>query len=45
MAFITYLIQMVVKMFLIVAVAFGGIRLGKVLRDKKDAKDEAKAEN
>lgn len=40
MAFITYLIQMVVKMILIAAVAFGGIRLGKVLRDKKDAKNE-----
>ncbi len=41
MAFITYLIQIVVKMILVGAAAFGGIRLGKVLRDKKDAKNAA----
>ncbi len=38
MAFVAYLIQTVVKMFLIVGVAFGGIRLGKFLRDRKESK-------
>ncbi len=45
MAFVTYLIQMVVKMILVGAVALGGIRLGKFLRDRKDAKTAAEAEN
>ena len=38
MAFVAYLIQTVVKMFLIVGVALGGIRLGKFLRDRKESK-------
>ena len=38
MAFVAYLIQTVVKMVLIVGVAFGGIRLGKFLRDRKESK-------
>ena len=38
MAFITYFAEMVVKVLLVSAVAFGGICLGKKLRDKKDAK-------
>lgn len=38
MAFISYLIQMVIKMVLVAAVAFGGICLGKKLRDRKDEK-------
>ena len=38
MAFISYLIQMVVKMILVAAVALGGIRLGKILRDRKEEK-------
>lgn len=38
MAFLSYLVQMVVKMIVVAAVAFGGIRLGKVLRDRKDMK-------
>lgn len=38
MDFIVYLVQTVVKMLLIAVVAFGGIRLGKKLRDNKDAK-------
>ncbi|MGI6019582.1 MAG: hypothetical protein ACOX8M_12475 [Marvinbryantia sp.] len=40
MDFIVYLVQTVVKMLLIAAVAFGGICLGKKLRDKKDANKE-----
>ncbi len=40
MDFIVYLVQTVVKMLLIAAVAFGGIRLGKKLRDRKDANKE-----
>lgn len=44
MAFLAYLVQMVVKMILVAAVAFGGIRLGKVLRDRKDAKTAAEKE-
>lgn len=44
MAFITYLIQMIVKMILVGAVAFCGIRLGKYLRDRKDAKSAAEKE-
>lgn len=45
MAFVTYLIQMVVKMILVGAVSLCGIRLGKFLRDRKDAKTAAEAEN
>ncbi|MFR8170584.1 MAG: hypothetical protein ACLU9Q_07155 [Marvinbryantia sp.] len=45
MAFVTYLIQMVVKMILVGAASFGGIRLGKFLRDRKDAKTAAEAGN
>ena len=37
MAFITALLQTVFKMVVIGAVAFGGIILGKKLRDKKNA--------
>ncbi len=44
MAFITYLIQMIVKMILVGAVALCGIRLGKYLRDRKDAKSAAEKE-
>lgn len=44
MAFVTYLIQMIVKMILVGAVALGGIRLGKLLRDRKDAKTAAEKE-
>lgn len=38
MAFLGALIETIIKMVIIGAVAFGGIRLGKSLRDKKDAK-------
>lgn len=44
MAFLAEFITTVVKMFLIAGVAFGGIRLGKLLRDRKDAKTAAEAE-
>ncbi len=40
MAFISYLIQMVIKMILVGAVAFGGIFLGKELRARKQKKEE-----
>ena len=40
MAFLSYLIQMIVKMILVAAVAFGGICLGKKLRDRKDEKSQ-----
>lgn len=42
MDFVVYLVQTVVKMLAIAAVAFGGIRLGKTLRDRKDAKQNEK---
>ena len=38
MSFVGYLVETVVKMILIAAVALGGIGLGKVLRDKKSSK-------
>jgi len=38
MAFIATLIQTILKMVIVAAVAFGGIVLGKKLRDKKDSK-------
>ena len=40
MTFLVALFQTIVKMLIIVAVAFGGILLGKYLRKKKDEKDE-----
>lgn len=43
MAFLAEFIITVVKMLLIAAVAFVGIKLGKLLRDKKDAKTAAEA--
>ena len=36
MAFVASLLQTVIKMIVIGAVAFGGIILGKKLKDKKD---------
>ena len=44
MAFLAEFITTVIKMLLIAAVAFGGIKLGKLLRDRKDAKTAAEAE-
>jgi large-conductance mechanosensitive channel len=41
MAFLSEFITTVINMILIAAVAFCGIRLGKVLRDRKDAKTAA----
>jgi len=41
MAFFAELITTVVKMIILAAVAFGGIRLGKVLRDRKAAEKAA----
>jgi hypothetical protein len=40
MAFLATLIQTIIRMVIIAAVAFGGILLGKYLRAKKDEKDE-----
>lgn len=40
MTFLATLIQTIIKMLIIGAVAFGGILLGKYLRKKKDEKDE-----
>ena len=37
MAFIAALIQTLIKMVIIGAVAFGGISLGKKIKDKKDS--------
>lgn len=37
MAFIATLFQTIIKMVVIAAVAFGGIVLGKKLKDKKNA--------
>lgn len=45
MAFFAEFITTVIKMFLIVGVAFVGIRLGKLLRDRKDAKTAAAEES
>lgn len=38
--FLTALIEVIIKMVIIGAVAFGGIMLGRYLRKKKDEKDE-----
>lgn len=43
MAFISYFVQVVIKMLAIVVVAAGGIKLGKVLRDRSDAKKAVQA--
>lgn len=40
MTFLVTLVQTIIKMLIIVAVAFGGIVLGKYLRKKKDEKNE-----
>lgn len=40
MAILTTLITTIVEMILIAAVAVGGIRFGKLLRDRKDAKEK-----
>ncbi len=40
MTFLATLIQTIIRMVIIAAVAFGGIMLGKYLRRKKDEKDE-----
>ena len=40
MLFLTTLIETLIKMIIIVAVAYGGIQLGRYLRKKKDEKDE-----
>lgn len=39
MAILTTFIKTVVEMVIIAVVAVGGIRFGKVLRDRKDAKE------
>jgi len=39
MAFLGTLIQTIIKMVVVGAVAFGGIILGKRLRDNKDTKE------
>lgn len=39
MEFVAGLIETVIKMVFIAAVAYGGIRFGKYLRIKKDARD------
>lgn len=44
MAFLAEFITTVIKMLLIAVVAFGGIKLGKRLRDRKDTKTAAEAE-
>ena len=41
MEFLSTFITTVIEMILIACVAYGGIRLGKVLRDRKDAKNQA----
>lgn len=40
MSVLSEFIITVVKMIVIGAVAFGGIKCGKLLRDRKDAKEE-----
>ena len=40
MGFLAAIIQTIIKMIIVGAVAFGGIMLGKHLRDKKDKKDK-----
>lgn len=44
MEFIAELIQTAIEMLVIAAVALGGIRLGKALRDRKDAKQKSQAD-
>lgn len=44
MAFVSTLIGTVLKMIVIAAVAFGGILAGKRLRERKNAKKAAEAE-
>lgn len=39
MVFLATLIQTIIKMIIVGAVAFGGIMLGKTLRKKKDEKE------
>ena len=39
MAFLGTLIETVIKMIIVGAVAFGGVMLGKKLRDNKDKKN------
>lgn len=41
--FLSALVQTLFKMVVLAAVAFGGIMLGKKLRDKKDAKEKQDA--
>lgn len=41
--FLSTLVQTLFKMVVLAAVAFGGIVLGKKLRDNKDAKDKQDA--
>ena len=41
--FLSALVQTLFKMVVLAAVAFGGIVLGKKLRDNKDAKDKKDA--
>ena len=43
MAFLATLIQTLVKMVIIILFAFGGVKLGKKLRDNSDAKKAAEA--
>lgn len=43
MEFWVVFIQTVIKMLLVAAVAFGGIRFGKFLRDRKDTKESKDA--
>lgn len=45
MEFFVVLFQTVVKMILLMAVAVGGIFLGKFIRDKKDAKNTSVEES
>ena len=41
--FLSALVQTLFKMVVLAAVAYGGIMLGKKLRDNKDAKDKKDA--
>ena len=41
MAILTTFITSIVEMLILAGVSYGGIRLGKVLRDSKDAKMQA----
>ena len=44
MTFLITLVQSIIKMLIIGAVAFGGVMLGKYLRKKKDEKNEKEEE-